>query len=59
VNVRIGAVLCAALASAALCADQSSLAPGDPLVCFDRIDGAGSMTRVSISGMPFSTAIRV
>jgi GH35 family endo-1,4-beta-xylanase len=35
---------------------------GDPLACFNRFDGASasaSMTRVSVSGMPFSTAIHV
>jgi uncharacterized protein (TIGR03437 family) len=48
-----------ALGAAGLLADPFPLAPGDPLSCFNRMDGAGTMTVVSVSGMPFSTAIRV
>jgi uncharacterized protein (TIGR03437 family) len=45
-------------ASAAL-ADPSPLVPGDPLTCFNRIDGAGTMSTVSVSGMPFVRALHV
>jgi hypothetical protein len=45
-------------ASAAL-ADPSPLVSGDPLTCFNRIDGAGTLSTVSVSGMPFVRALHV
>ncbi len=57
-KVRIGVVLAVAIVPAAFCADPFALVQGDPLSCF-QMSGAGSMTRVSVSSMPFATAIRV
>ncbi|MBS1877496.1 MAG: endo-1,4-beta-xylanase [Acidobacteria bacterium] len=35
------------------------LTSGDPTACFNRMDGAGTLTTVAVSGMPFSTALHV
>jgi uncharacterized protein (TIGR03437 family) len=53
-------VLFAALlgVSAAL-ADPSPLVSGDPLTCFNRVDGAATVTSVAVAGMPFTRALRV
>jgi endo-1,4-beta-xylanase len=53
------AALIAAFSVVALHADPVSLVAGDPLACFNRMEGAGTMTPVSVSGQPFSTAIRI
>jgi hypothetical protein len=45
-------------ASTAL-ADPASLVPGDPLACFNRIDGAGTLSTVAVSGMPFARVLHV
>src|SRR5712692_6352575 len=52
-------VLLGAFGEGILRGGPSSLVPGDPLACFSRIEGAGSMSVVSISGMPFSAALDV
>jgi GH35 family endo-1,4-beta-xylanase len=58
-KVRLGPATCLALARCLCAADPASLVSGDPLVCFNRMDGDGTMTRVSVSGMPFATAMHV
>jgi endo-1,4-beta-xylanase len=40
-------------------ADPSSLTTGDSLSCFNRLDGAGTLTTVPVTGMPFARALRV
>ncbi|MEO8369798.1 MAG: endo-1,4-beta-xylanase [Candidatus Solibacter sp.] len=40
-------------------ADPSSLTTGDSLTCFNRLDGAATVTTVSVAGMPFASALRV
>ena len=48
------AILATLLLAAAALADPSPLVPGDPLACFNRIDGAGTLSTVAVSGMPFA-----
>ncbi len=52
-------LLIAAFTGGGLHAEPAPLVPGDPLACFSRIDGAGTMTVVNVAGQPFSTAIHV
>ncbi|MCU1236104.1 MAG: glycoside hydrolase, family 16 [Candidatus Solibacter sp.] len=52
------ALLIALLGIPAL-ADPAPLVTGDPLACFTRIDGAGTLTNVAIAGMPFTRALHV
>src|SRR5260370_33539745 len=41
-------------------ADPSPLVSGeDPTSCFTRMDGAGTLPTVGVSGMPFSSALHV
>ncbi len=40
-------------------ADPTPLVSGDPLSCFNRIDGAGTLTNVAVAGMPFTRALHV
>src|SRR5260370_12256588 len=41
-------------------ADPSPLVSGvDPTTCFTRMEGAGTLTTVGVSGMPFSSALHV
>ena len=40
-------------------ADPSPLVSGDPLACFNRIDGAATLSTVAVSGMPFTRALHV
>jgi len=47
-----------ALAAAAW-ADPAPLIAGDPLACFNRIDGAGTLSTVDVTGTAFSRAIHV
>jgi hypothetical protein len=47
------------LGGAAALADPSPLVSGDPLDCFNRIDGAGTLTTVAVGGMPFARALHV
>src|ERR1700730_13571613 len=37
----------------------SSLVSGDPIACFNRMEGPGTLATVSVLNMPFSTAIHV
>jgi uncharacterized protein (TIGR03437 family) len=53
------AILAALLLAAAAWADPSPLVPGDPLACFNRMDGAGTLSTVAVSGMPFARALHV
>ena len=47
------------LAASAALADPSPLVSGDPLTCFNRIDGAATVSTVTVSGMPFVRALHV
>ena len=40
-------------------ADPSPLVSGDPLACFNRMDGAGTLSFVAVAGMPFARALHV
>ena len=53
------AVLVTLFWAAAALADPSSLVTGDPLSCFNRIDGAGTLSTVAVNGMPFLRALHV
>jgi endo-1,4-beta-xylanase len=53
------AVLVTLFWAAAALADPSSLVSGDPLSCFNRMDGAGTLSTVAVSGMPFLHALHV
>jgi endo-1,4-beta-xylanase len=46
-------------AASAVLADPSPLVSGDPLTCFSRIDGAATASTVTVSGMPFTSALHV
>src|SRR5260370_2078403 len=52
-------ILAILVGAAAVLADQSLLVSGDPLTCFNRIDGAGTLTNVAVTGMPFLRALHV
>jgi uncharacterized protein (TIGR03437 family) len=47
------------LGGAAALADPSPLVPGDPLDCFNRIEGAETVSTVAVGGMPFTRALDV
>uniref|UniRef100_Q023N8 Beta-xylanase n=1 Tax=Solibacter usitatus (strain Ellin6076) TaxID=234267 RepID=Q023N8_SOLUE len=53
------AVLAALLSASVAFADPSPLIPGDPLACFTRVDGAATVTNVTVAGMPFTRALHV
>ncbi len=53
------AVLVTLFWAAAALADPTSLVAGDPLACFNRIDGAGTLSTVAVNGMPFLRALHV
>ena len=46
------------LGAAAARADPSPLVSGDPLACFN-LEGAGTLSTVTVSGMPFTKALHV
>src|SRR5258708_24539214 len=52
-------ILAILVGAAAALADPSPLVSGDPLACFNRIDGAGTLTNVAVTGMPFLHALHV
>src|SRR5450759_5307489 len=47
------------LLAAAAVADPAPLVPGDPLAGFNRMEGAGTLSSVDVSGMPFAHALHV
>ena len=53
------AVLITLFRAAAALADPSPLVSGDPLACFNRVDGAATVTNVVVTGMPFTHALHV
>src|ERR1035437_3968853 len=53
------AILATLLLAAAAWAAPSPLVPGDPLACFNRMDGAGTLSTVAVSGMSFARALHV
>ncbi|MCX6632524.1 MAG: endo-1,4-beta-xylanase [Candidatus Solibacter sp.] len=56
------AILATLLGAAAALADPAPLVSGDPLACFNRFDGAaagGTLSTVTVDGMPFARALHV
>src|ERR1035437_6184794 len=58
VGMLARAILATLLLAAAAWADPSPLVPGDPLACFN-MSGAGTLSTVPVSGMPFARALHV
>ena len=55
----LAAFFAAFLGPSAALADPSPLVTGDPLACFTRLDGAGTLTNVAVDGMPFTRALHL
>ncbi len=54
INMRLALLI---FTAALMYAEPTTLVPGDPLACFNRMEGAGTLLVVPVDAMPFPSAI--